>query len=78
MLRNESDVEWDQIEIEAQFYDPQGRLMDVEVEKHYLEHLVPRGEMAFKVRLIADRPVDEYADHKVSVAYAEDIRRGPW
>jgi hypothetical protein len=77
-LRNESDVEWEDVEIEAEFLDPQGRLIDVEVEERYFEHLVPHGEMAFKVRLIADRPVEEYADHKVFVGRAEDSRRTPW
>ena len=77
-LRNESDVEWEDVGVEADFFDAQGRLIDVEVEKHYLEYLVPHGEMAFKVRVIADRPVEEYADHKVFVGHAQDIRCTPW
>ena len=77
-LRNESDVEWEQVGVEAEFFDPQGRLIDVEAEDHYLEHLIPHGEMAFKVRVVADRPLEEYADHKACVDYAKDIRRNPW
>ncbi|NLW50411.1 MAG: DUF3426 domain-containing protein [Candidatus Brocadiaceae bacterium] len=77
-LRNESDVEWEKIGIEAQFFDPQGRLIDAEVKRHYLERLLPHGEMAFKVRTVPDRPVEEYADYGVLVGYAQDIRRGAW
>jgi hypothetical protein len=77
-LRNESDVEWDQIEVEAQFFDPQGKLIDADVQKRYVTHLLPHGEMAFKVRTVADRPLDEYATYKVSVKSAEDIRSSPW
>ena len=77
-LHNDSDVEWEQINMEGRFFDPEGRLIDVEVEKHYLEHILPRGEMAFKIRVVADRPVDQYTGYKVFVSHAQDVRRAPW
>ena len=77
-LRNESDVEWEQIEMEVEFLDPEGQLIDVEVERHYLAHILPRGEMAFKLRTVADRPVEQYADYKVFVRWADDARRSPF
>lgn len=77
MLKNRGDVTWREIGVEVQFTDPDGRIIDVEADEHYLSRILPHGEMAFKLRTMAELPADRYASYKVFVRSAEDAR-SPW
>jgi len=72
MLRNDSDIAWGNVKLDVRFFDPQGRLIDVNVRDYYLSAIRPRGEMAFKLRGPADLPRQSYARYEVSVRSAED------
>ena len=76
-LRNNSDVTWKDIDVQAVFLDESGSLVNVETAWQYGHHILPRGESAFKVRGPADLPRGRYAKHKVAVTGAEDARRWP-
>jgi len=76
-LRNNSDVTWKDMHVEAVFLDESGSLVNVETQWQYGRHIAPRGESAFKVRGLADLPRERYAKHKVTVTGAEDARRWP-
>jgi hypothetical protein len=71
MLGNTSDVAWHNIGMEARFYGPDGRLIDVSVEHSYLTYLLPHGQIAFKLRAVADLPPEQYASYQVAVRSAE-------
>jgi len=77
-LKNNSDIGWDDIELQAQFFDESHALVNVEAESHYGRHIMPRGESAFKVRGPADLPRERYARYAVMVTGAVDARRWPW
>lgn len=78
-LENKSDVAWEQIQLEAQFLDSAGKLIDVAKEPrlYYVSHMLPRSQAAFKVRALRDFPKDKYASHKVFVRSAKDDRTWP-
>ena len=75
MLKNESDTAWRGMELQARFFDPQGKLIDVAVKDSFFSSIQPRGEVAFKLRGPADLPRENYARCEVLVHSAEDARR---
>jgi len=76
-LRNNSDVEWESVHLQAEFFDESDSLVNVETEWQYGRHIMPWGESAFKVRGPADLPRERYATYSVTVTGAEDARRWP-
>jgi hypothetical protein len=76
ILKNDSDVAWKGLGLEAQFYDPAGKLLDVHTDamERYVSQLPPRGECAFMIRLQADHPDEDYASYKLFVRSAVDAR----
>ncbi len=79
MLKNDSDLAWKRVELEVQFYDPAGELIDVgtNTRQRYISEILPHGEIAFKVRLVPDVPVEDYASYKLCVRSAADARSYP-
>lgn len=77
-VKNNSDVTWESIHMEVQFMDPEGKLIDVEVQAHCLSKILPHGEMAFKLRAVAEMPRERYDSYQVSVRAAQDARATPW
>jgi hypothetical protein len=79
LLKNESDFGWRQLELDVQYFDRKGELIDVgaDTRGYYLSTILPRGEIAFKFRGLADLPADDYASYKVFVRVAADARRWP-
>jgi hypothetical protein len=71
IIENASDVSWGDIKIEARFLDAEGKLIDTEVEDFAFWRIQPRGEMAFKVRTLAQLPAEQYVSHQVRVQSAE-------
>jgi hypothetical protein len=76
-LRNESLLGWKDVQLEAQFYDRAGRLIDVRSESKYTEVLGPGQTQAFRLRGPADKPGSAYASHKVFVRSARDAKAFP-
>jgi hypothetical protein len=76
-LRNDSPHAWKEIQIEAQFYDTNGRLIDTRTESRFGQVLPPGNAQAFRIRTPADKPELSYAGHKVFVRSAKDARTWP-
>lgn len=75
-LRNDSPHAWKQIELEVQYFDAQGRLIDTRSDT--LWATVPPGAThSFRVRGPADKPESAYASHHVRVNWAKDARTLP-
>jgi len=74
MLRNESDVEWKDIYLEAQYFDSGGTMIDAEGAEQYGLIVPAHEEVAFRVRGAAARAPKDYASHKVFVRSARDAR----
>ena len=76
-LRNDSPYAWKDIQIEAQYYDKDGRLIDTRTESRFGEVLPPGNTQAFRIRVSADKPETTYANHKVFVRSGKDARTWP-
>jgi len=74
-LRNKGSVPWKYIELECQFYDAEGKLVDVGHESHS-GTVLSHGEAAFSVGFDADLPREAYVGHQVIVRAARDARSG--
>jgi hypothetical protein len=77
MLHNNSEISLDDLQLEAQFFDKGGELLDVGSHDGYSESIPASGEAAFKVYVYAARPVEDYGSFKVFVRSAEDARAFP-
>lgn len=76
-LRNNSPYAWKEIQLEAQYYDNDGRLIDTRTESRYGNVLPPGASQGFRLRTPADKPQSTYASHKVFVRSAKDARTWP-
>jgi hypothetical protein len=77
MLQNSADIPLDDLQLEAQFFDKDGKLLDVGTHAGYSETIPASGEAAFKVYVYAARPEADYGSFKVFVRSAEDARAFP-
>ena len=74
-VRNNSDVAWNDIQIEVRFFDAEGKLIDATLGKRALGTVLPGAEQVFKIELRPALPPERYASWKVSVGYARDASR---
>ena len=74
LLTNCSDFSWKEVQVEAQYFDGTGKLIDTGFERSFDTEILPHGESAFRIRTLADKPESSYASHKVFVRYAKDGR----
>jgi len=77
VLRNSSPYSWKEIQLEAQYYDNAGRLIDTRSESRFGDTLPSGGTNAFRIRGPADKPESAYVSHKVFVRSAKDARKWP-
>ena len=71
-IQNQSDVNWERINLQVNCYNPENELFDTEQDTDY-SLLVPAGiTIPFKVSFLREFPEEEYARHKVTALYAED------
>lgn len=75
LLTNRSQFEWKEVQLEARYYDKDGKLIDTGIERNYEAVMLPNSEAAFRIRTVADKPETAYANHKVFVRTAKDARR---
>lgn len=76
-IRNEGDLKWTRLQLEVQYFNAAGVLIDTQTEGEYDSVLPPHGEYTFRVRQDADKPQNEYASHKVLIKDATDGERWP-
>ena len=74
-LTNRSEFTWKEVQLEAQFFDKDGKLIDTGLERNFDTVILAHGEAAFRIRLVADKPETSYASHKVFIRSAKDGRR---
>lgn len=76
-LRNNSPYAWKEIQLEAQYYDKDGRMIDTRSESRFGDVLPSGATQAFRLRAPADKPEPAYVSHKVFVRSAKDARKWP-
>ena len=73
VLRNNSNVEWSNVQYEVRFFDSESILIDAgNGNDLYFAGLPSQGERAFKVSFPMEFPREEYISHMVRVVYAEE------
>jgi hypothetical protein len=74
-LRNESAVDWKDVRLQAEFFNAQDALFDVNQENECRCPSLPAGQkIAFKVSFPRQFPEKEYVRHSVRVLSAKDVR----
>ena len=71
-VRNNTQVAWEDVQVEVQFFDGVGRLIDAGLDDSLGGAVLPGSENAFKVVVVPNIPSDRYASHKVFIRYAEE------
>src|SRR6266567_6846968 len=56
MIKNNSKFSWKEVELEVQYFDKDGKLIDTKSDREYNATILPQGERAFRIRAQADRP----------------------
>ena len=76
-IRNDSPYGWKEIQLEAQYFDRDGRMIDTYSQSRFGDTLPPKATHAFRLRAPADKPQPAYASHKIFVRSAKDARKWP-
>src|SRR5713101_2122572 len=72
MIKNNSKFSWKEVELEVQYFDKDGKMIDTKSDQGYNVTILQQGERAFRIRAQADRPEAAYASHKIFVRAAKD------
>lgn len=73
-VSNASPYAWRALQLEAQFFGPDGKLLDTASQVGMDDELLPGETRGFKIRFEADQPESAYASHKVFVRAAREPR----
>lgn len=76
-LRNHSRIKWNDVVIEVQYFDKDGKLIGANSQKDYGLVLLPGGEHAFQVTTQQPLPSESYASQKVYVRDAREANKWP-
>ncbi len=73
-IRNDSEIDWREIQFEVQFMNEAGELIDVErrVQSFHESRVLPRSEAGFKIKAAREFSKEKYASQKVFIRYAKD------
>lgn len=73
-VSNASPYPWRALQLEAQFFGPDGKLVDTASQVGMEDEILPGETRGFKIRTEADQPASAYASHKVFVRAAREPR----
>ena len=73
-FKNNSDVTWKDLQLEVQFFDKEGKLIDTGQKNEYSFVLQAKSEAPFKVSLKKEFSTEEYVSHSVKVLTAKDAK----
>lgn len=75
-LTNQSNIGWKDVDVEAQFFDSSGKLIDAiaaNSDGYQAVTILPHGEAAFRIERTASHPASEYVTNKLTVRWAKDV-----
>ena len=76
-IRNDSPYAWKDFQLEVQYFDKDGRMIDTRTENRYGDLLPSGATQAFRIRGPADKAEGAYSTQKVFVRSAKDSRKWP-
>ncbi len=71
-IRNVSEETWSSPQVEVQFKDADGRLVDTATHLAYDRMILPAGEIGFKMTLAPELPLDRYHSWQVVLRSARE------
>jgi hypothetical protein len=74
-IKNNSDVTWEHIHFEVQFYNSDKKLIDTISDSNYDLVVLPHSESAFKARGKADNNKDAYQNYKILIKKAKESEK---
>ncbi len=75
-VRNDSDVDWDDVRFHVEFRNAEGKLIDAGQELRFALCIPAHEELGFKVAFERQFPEQWYASHTVRVVFANDASKG--
>ena len=73
-IRNNSVVPWEDIRFHVDFFDSNGKRVDVAQKEQYQFYLAPKEAASFKISFSREYPESNYVKHSIRVATAKDAR----
>jgi ATP-dependent Zn protease len=73
-IQNNSDATLDDIVVEARYFDADGELIDVTVERLYSLRVPPAESVAFRLQSLALAEQEDYVSHQVRLISANESR----
>jgi len=73
-FKNDSDVTWKDLQLEARFFDHEGKLIDTGQKNEYTFVLQAKSEAPFKLSMKREFPSEKYASHTVRILTAKDAK----
>lgn len=73
-IKNESNVPWEDIKLEAQFFDKDENLIDTTQQEKYSFMVPAQDESSFKLSFKREFPQEKYVSFKVRIISAKDER----
>lgn len=74
-VQNDSPVSWEDIKLEATFFDQNGNLIDATQKEKYSFVVAPKDKGAFKLSVKREFPKEKYDSFKVRIISAKDERQ---
>lgn len=72
-IKNESDISWENIYFEVQFYDSENNLIDTISDNDFSLVVLPDSESTFKVRDRTNKSREEYDSYKIIIKKASKV-----
>lgn len=76
-IKNNSPYAWKDLQIEVQYFNNNGHMIDTRTEERYSEIISAGSIEAFRIRGPADKPEAAYSTQKIFVRSAKDSRKWP-
>ncbi len=76
-IKNSSPYAWKDLQIEVQYYNKNGHMIDTRTEDRYSEIISAGSTEAFRIRGPADKTESEYSTQKKFLRSAKDARKWP-
>ena len=76
-IKNTGLLSWKNVNIEIQFFDKHGRMIDGNQKTKYFMGIPAEKEAVFKISMNREFPQDLYKDYTVNIISAEDSRAWP-
>jgi len=72
IMKNNSDIDWEDVHLEVRFYDGEGQMVDAGHTEKFVMVLPAKSEKSFKFSLPREFAEEQYVSCKMSVTWAKE------